>query len=180
MGRSILGDKRSEMSSNLAESDAQSYSNVSSILAVLSAQSPKRTHPKGLIATLFLVTTLSALMHQHVGILLMAPPGGGADAGSSGISTIIMFVVIGIIFYMMIYRPQKKRQKEREALVNQMEKGDKVITSHGMHGTIHQIEDNTVLLQVADNTKIRMEKASIATVVNKKSDKIEKSDKDKS
>lgn len=114
----------------------------------------------------------------------MAPPSGaGESAGGGATQMIIMFGMIGVIFYMMIYRPQKKRQKEREALVNQMQKGDKVITSHGMHGTIQQVEDTTVLLQIADNTKVRMEKSAIATVVNpkkEKQDKLEKAEKEAS
>ena len=114
-------------------------------------------------------------MHFLSAILLLATPAGaGEQSGSSGISTIIMFAMIGLIFYFMIFRPQKKRQKEREALIGQMEKGDKVITSSGMHGTVQQIEESTVLLQVADNVKLRFEKASITTVLPKKTDKIEK------
>jgi preprotein translocase subunit YajC len=107
----------------------------------------------------------------------MSPPSGGESSGSSGISTLIMFGMIGVIFFFMIYRPQKKRQKEREALINQMEKGDKVITSSGIHGTIAQIDDTTVLVQVSDNTKLKFEKSAVNTVVNKKSDKPEKVEK---
>lgn len=98
----------------------------------------------------------------------MAPQGGGqADSGSQLVSTLVMFGSIIFIFYFMIYRPQRKRQKEREALVAGMQKGDKVITSGGMHGTISAIEDNSILVQVAENTKIRFEKSSITTVLPK-------------
>ncbi len=101
----------------------------------------------------------------------MTPPASGASGGAAGggmMSTVIMFVMIGAIFYLMIYRPQKKRQKERESLLGTMEKGDKVITSSGIHGTISQIDDATILVQVSDNTKLRFEKASVTTVVTKK------------
>ena len=98
----------------------------------------------------------------------MAPPSGSGDqSGTGGISTIVMFVMIGVIFWFMIYRPQKKRQKERENLISKMEKGDKVITSSGIHGTISQIEETTILVQVSDNTKLRFEKASVNQVVPK-------------
>jgi preprotein translocase subunit YajC len=107
----------------------------------------------------------------------MSPPSGGQSSGSSGIQTIIMFGMIGVIFFFMIYRPQKKRQKERESLINQMEKGDKVITSSGIHGTIVQIDDTTVLVQVSDNTKLKFEKSAVNAVVNKKAEKVEKADK---
>ena len=96
----------------------------------------------------------------------MAPQGGGqGDSGSQLVSTLVMFGSIIFIFYFMIYRPQRKRQKERENLVAGMQKGDKVITSGGMHGTISAIEDNSILVQVAENTKIRFEKSSVTTVL---------------
>jgi preprotein translocase subunit YajC len=102
-----------------------------------------------------------------LGIILMTPSQGGQDSGASAFSTIIMFGSIILIFYFMIYRPQRKRQKEREALISKMDKGDKVILSGGMHGMITAIEDTTVLVQVADNTKIRFEKSSVNSVVPK-------------
>ncbi len=97
----------------------------------------------------------------------MAPQQGGQDAGTSMVSTLIMFGSIIVIFYFMIYRPQRKRQKEREALVNQMDKGDKVILSGGMHGTISAVEDKTILVTVAENTKIRFQKTAVAEVLPK-------------
>jgi preprotein translocase subunit YajC len=107
-------------------------------------------------------------MFSHLlGILLMSPASGGADSGASGISTIIMFGSIIAIFYFMIYRPQRKRQKERETLISKMDKGDKVILSGGMHGTISAIEDTTVLIQVSDTTKIRFEKSAVNSVIPK-------------
>ena len=78
-----------------------------------------------------------------------------------------MFGSIIVIFYFMIYRPQRKRQKEREELITKMDKGDKVILSGGMHGTISAIEDKTVLVTVAENTKIRFQKSAIAEVLPK-------------
>jgi preprotein translocase subunit YajC len=99
--------------------------------------------------------------------LLMAPPPGG-EGGGSAISSLIMFGAMAFIFYFMIFRPQKKRQKERQELLGKMEKGDKVMTSGGMHGTISAIEDNTVLIQVAEGMKIRFEKSAVTTIVDKK------------
>ena len=102
--------------------------------------------------------------------LLMAPAGQpGQD--SNPLITFLPIILMGFIFYFIIYRPQKKRQKAREALVNQVEKGDKVITNHGIHGTIAQVEDTTVLLQISDNTKIRIEKSALGTVTPKNAEK---------
>ena len=65
------------------------------------------------------------------GIILMAGQ-AGSDPGQGLTSTLVMFGSIILIFYFMIYRPQRKRQKERDALLGQMDKGDKVILAGGM------------------------------------------------
>ncbi len=99
-------------------------------------------------------------------LIAMAPANG--QGGGSLISTLIMFGAIFFIFYFMIIRPQQKRAKEREKMLNAIEKGDKVVTSGGIYGTIAGIEDKTVLLQIADNVKIKLDKSAI-NIVEKKS-----------
>jgi len=81
------------------------------------------------------------------------------------ISTLLMFGVIIAIFYFMIIRPQSKRQKERQKMLEAMKKGDKVVTSVGIHGKIVAMEDKTVLLEIADNVKVKVEKSAISAVV---------------
>ena len=91
-------------------------------------------------------------------LIAMAPQGGGS---ANLISTLIMFGAIFLIFYFMIIRPQQKRAKEREKMLSNMQKGDKVITSGGLHGTIAGIDEKTVLLQVGDNIKMKFERSEI-------------------
>lgn len=98
-------------------------------------------------------------------LIAMAPPQSGQGGGEI-YSTLIMFGAIIAIFYFMIIRPQQKRQKEREALLSQVKKGDKVITAGGMHGEVVGLDEKTVLLEVAEKVKIKVERSSIA-VVNK-------------
>lgn len=98
-------------------------------------------------------------------LLAMAPPQGGEGGGGSMISTIIMFGAIFAIFYFMIIRPQQKRAKEREKLLSNIEKGDKIITSGGVHATIVGIEEKTVLIEIAPNVKIKLERSAIGSVV---------------
>ncbi len=97
--------------------------------------------------------------------LAMAPPQGGDAGGGSLISTLIMFGAIFAIFYFMIIRPQQKRAKEREKLLSNIEKGDKIITSGGVHATIVGIEEKTVLIEIAPNVKIKIERSAIGSVV---------------
>lgn len=97
-------------------------------------------------------------------LLAMAPQGGDAGGGSL-ISTLIMFGAIFAIFYFMIIRPQQKRAKEREKLLSNIEKGDKIITSGGVHATIVGIEEKTVLIEIAPNVKVKIERSAIGSVI---------------
>lgn len=99
-------------------------------------------------------------------LFAMAPQGEG---GGSMVSTIIMFGAIFLIFYFMIIRPQQKRAKEREKLLSNLEKNDKVVTSGGVHGIIAGLDEKTALLQISDNVKIKVERSAISTVLNKES-----------
>ena len=101
-------------------------------------------------------------------IFAMAPQGG--EGGGGLISTLIMFGAIFLIFYFMIIRPQQKRAKERDKLLSNLEKGDKVITNGGLHGTIAGLEEKTALLNLGDNVKITIERSAITSVVSKKSE----------
>lgn len=98
-------------------------------------------------------------------IIGMAPQGGGS---ANLISTLVMFGAIFLIFYFMIIRPQQKRAKEREKMLSNMQKGDKVVTSGGLHGTIAGIDEKTILLQVSDNVKMKFERSAIASVLSSK------------
>ena len=98
----------------------------------------------------------------------MSPQGG--DGGGSLVSTLIMFGAIFLIFYFMIIRPQQKKAKERNKLLSNLEKGDKIITSGGVHGIIAGLDEKTVLVQVSDNLKMKIERSAITTVTAKKGD----------
>lgn len=98
-------------------------------------------------------------------LLAMAPPPDGQGGGGGMISTLIMFGAIFAIFYFMIIRPQQKRQKEHQKMLDALQKGDKVIMAGGIHGTIAGIEDKTVLVDVGNNVKIKFERSSITSVV---------------
>jgi len=99
--------------------------------------------------------------------IAMAPP-PGQDGGGSMVSTLIMFGAIFAIFYFMIIRPQQKRAKEKEKLLGALQKGDKVVTVSGIHGTVDTVEDKTVLVKVADNVKMKFEKSAIGVVTQAK------------
>ena len=72
-----------------------------------------------------------------------------------------LFVGIGAIFYFILIRPASKDRKRREVLLDNLSKGDKVLTSSGIFGTVAQVQDNVVTLQVADGVRLRFSKSSI-------------------
>jgi preprotein translocase subunit YajC len=96
-------------------------------------------------------------------IIAMAPGGEGGEGAFTG--TLIMFMLIIFIFYFLIIRPQQKRQKERQALLDAVKKGDKVVTVGGMHGEIVGIDDKTILLKVADNVKLKFDRSSVNSII---------------
>lgn len=88
-----------------------------------------------------------------------------SQQGGDPIMTVVMFGAIFAIFYFMIIRPQQKRAKEREKLLSNIEKGDKIVTSGGVHATIVGIEEKTVLIEIAPNVKIKIERSGIGSVI---------------
>jgi preprotein translocase subunit YajC len=86
--------------------------------------------------------------------------------GTAGIvGSLLPFVLIIAVFYFLILRPQQRRQKEKQKLLESIKKGDRVITSGGIHGTVEGLEDKTVLVKIADNTKIKVERSAVASII---------------
>lgn len=85
----------------------------------------------------------------------------------SPITQFAPLIFIGVIFYFLLIRPQQKQRKEQQKLIGSLKTGDKVVTSAGIHGMIANVKERTVLLKVADNVKIEVDKASVATVTDR-------------
>lgn len=83
---------------------------------------------------------------------------------------ILQFVLIIVVFYFLLIRPQKKAQDVHKKMLSQLKKNDEVITSGGIHGTIVNVKDHTVILKVDDNVKVEIQKSSIGTMKRKASE----------
>ncbi len=79
-------------------------------------------------------------------------------------------IIIAVLFYFLLIRPQQKKQKEHQALVAALKTGDKVVTNAGIHGLVSNVKETTILLKVADNVKIEMDKAAVAVVLKTSDD----------
>jgi preprotein translocase subunit YajC len=95
-----------------------------------------------------------------------AAAGATPEAGSSGsgLNTFLFLPVMLALFYFLLIRPQSQAKKKQEALVKAAKTGDRVITSSGIHGVITNVKDSTVILKVADNVKLEIEKTHLDKV----------------
>ena len=85
-----------------------------------------------------------------------------AAGGGNMLSTIVPMVLIMIVFYFFMIRPQVKKAKEHKKLVAELKKGDKIITTAGIHGRIADMNDTTFLIEVEGGVKIRFDKSAVS------------------
>jgi preprotein translocase subunit YajC len=99
----------------------------------------------------------------------MAAPQAGGESGSGGslVSMLLPLVLMFVIFYFLLIRPQQKKAKEHQTMLDAIQKGDEVITSGGIYGTVAGIADNVVTLEVANNVKIKVAKNQISSTTKK-------------
>jgi len=97
------------------------------------------------------------------GSVAWAQGSGGGGGGMPGtLVSLVPFVLIFVLFYFLLIQPQQKRQKQQKGMLESLKKGDKVITSSGIWGTVTNLGKDTVTLQIADNTKIKVQREYIA------------------
>jgi len=97
--------------------------------------------------------------------LAQAQPAAPAPGPAGGIGFLVPFIFIFVIMYFVLFRPQKKRQQEQQRLISSLKTGDRVVTNAGIHGLIANVKETTVIVKVADNVKIEMEKSAITNVL---------------
>lgn len=96
-------------------------------------------------------------------------PQGGAAQGQGGgnpMSLIFMIIAIFAVMYFLMIRPQQRQRKQHQDMLSQLGKGDKVVTAGGLHATVAGIKDNTVILKIADNVKVEVNRSSISQIVS--------------
>ena len=92
------------------------------------------------------------------------PQAGQAGGAGSMLTSLLPLVLIFVIFYFLLIRPQQKRAKEHRQMLDNIKKGDKVITSGGIYGVVESVGTNTVTLKIAENVKVKFGKGNIAAV----------------
>ena len=89
---------------------------------------------------------------------------GQASPQGSLMGMFLPLIVIFVIFYFLLIRPQAKQQKKHKSMLEGIKRGDEVILSSGIHGRVQNITDQSVALDIAENCRIRVEKSSIASI----------------
>lgn len=93
--------------------------------------------------------------------------GGGETGQTNPITTVIFIVIIIAILYFLLFLPQRKQEQKRKKMIENLNKGDKVVTSGGIHGTISRIKEDTIVINIAQKTEIKMERNAVSKVTNK-------------
>jgi preprotein translocase subunit YajC len=95
----------------------------------------------------------------------MGPSQGAGGGGmSQTLPTLVMFGAMFAIFYFLMIRPQQKQKQERERMLGAVKRGDRVVTTSGLHGTVTQLSDQTVTLRVSEQVKLEFDRAAIGRV----------------
>ena len=94
----------------------------------------------------------------------MAPTQGGSQPG--GFAAFVPLILMFVIFYFLLIRPQQKKAKEHQDMVSNLKKGDKVVTSGGIHGKIVRVDDTEVQLEIAEKINIKVTRANIAVKIS--------------
>jgi preprotein translocase subunit YajC len=88
----------------------------------------------------------------------------GPEQAGSPLMQFFPLILIFVIFYFLVFKPQKDKQKQQQEMVKNLKKNDQVVTVGGIHGTVVMVKDKTVIIRVDDNTRIEFDKESVSAV----------------
>ncbi|MGI6340167.1 MAG: preprotein translocase subunit YajC [Bacteroidales bacterium] len=94
-------------------------------------------------------------------LLLMAQPAGGSSGQGNAMVTFLPLLLVFVVFYFFMIRPQMRKQKEMSNYRNSLKKGDKVVTTGGIYGRINEVKDTYVMLEVGGDVKLRVDKNAL-------------------
>ena len=98
-------------------------------------------------------------------------PGDGQGGAAAPIAQLLPFVLMFVVLYLLILRPQIKKQKATQRMIDELKKGDQIVTSGGLHGVITNIKDDLLVVKIAENVKVDVSRASVQRVKGSDGDK---------
>jgi preprotein translocase subunit YajC len=91
----------------------------------------------------------------------------GAEGAAGGLMSFLPIILMFVVLYFLMIRPQMKRQKETRAMIEALSKGDEVVTAGGLLGKVTKVNDGYVTLEIAENTEIVIQKSAVSTLLPK-------------
>jgi len=99
----------------------------------------------------------------RLGVALAPPPEGAPDSGGATMVMVLFYIGLFFVFYFLLIRPQTKRSRELADMQGALQKGDSVVTSGGLYGSVYKVKDEIVTLQIAENVRVKVQKSAITT-----------------
>ena len=90
--------------------------------------------------------------------------GGAGGEGAGGFAGFIPLILMFVIFYFLLIRPQQKRTKEHRAMISNLKKGDRIVTSGGIHGRITGMDDQTLTVEIADKVRVKVARGNVSNL----------------
>lgn len=91
----------------------------------------------------------------------MGPAQGAGGGAAGGFASFVPLILMFVIFYFLLIRPQQKKAKAHQEMISALKKGDNVVTSGGIHGIVTRVDDETLTLEIAEKVKIKVTRANV-------------------
>ena len=88
--------------------------------------------------------------------------GGAAGQGTGGFSAFVPLILMFVVFYFLLIRPQQKKTKEHRAMITHLKKGDRIVTSGGLHGRITAVSETTLTVEIAEKVRVKISRGNVA------------------
>ena len=95
----------------------------------------------------------------------MGQGGAAAGQGAGGFSSFIPLILMFVIFYFLLIRPQQKKAKEHREMIAALKKGERIVTSGGLHGRITGLDDTTLTVEIADRVRVKISRGNVAILM---------------
>jgi preprotein translocase subunit YajC len=95
----------------------------------------------------------------------MGQGGAAGGQGAGGFTSLIPIILMFVIFYFLLIRPQQKKAKEHREMISQVRKGDRIVTSGGLHGRVTAVGDATLTVEIADRVRVKIARGNLSQVV---------------
>jgi len=91
---------------------------------------------------------------------------GGGATGGGGFSAFVPLILMFVIFYFLLIRPQQKKQKQHQKMINNLKKGDRILTGGSIYGRVTSVDENMVTVEIANNVRVKVARGSITSIVS--------------